>query len=134
MSPHLYREKKHRKNNFDVCEAVHESEYRYVRRPIDTRTKEPLESAHKFEVVLEPDNFTEEKCEIPPRRLTYAILITCHTDMRSLHTTSKRSITKPLQTSRKVVSSAFFAPAYIAVLTTFMVEKERSAPITSATA
>lgn len=57
------REKKRRKNTFDVCEAVHECEY--VRRPIDTRTEEPVEPAHKFEVALEPDTFTEEKCEMP---------------------------------------------------------------------
>ncbi|CAF9910945.1 MAG: Arginyl-tRNA--protein transferase 1 [Alectoria fallacina] len=55
------KEKKRRKNKFDVYEAVHESEYRCVRRPIDTRTKTLVEPAHKFEVTLEPDNFTEEK-------------------------------------------------------------------------
>lgn len=55
------REKKRRRNKFDVYEAVHESEYCCVRRPIDTRTKELVEPAHQFEVVLEPDNFTEEK-------------------------------------------------------------------------
>ena len=61
----LDSEKKRRKNTFDVYEAVHECEYRCVRRPIDTRTEEPVEPAHKFEVALEPDTFTEEKCEMP---------------------------------------------------------------------
>jgi arginyl-tRNA---protein transferase len=32
-----------------------------VKRPIDKETKEPIEPAHKFEVTLEPDTFTEEK-------------------------------------------------------------------------
>lgn len=59
--PKSREEKRHRKNNFDVYEAVHESEYHCMRRPIDTRTKEPIEPAHEFEVALEPDNFTEEK-------------------------------------------------------------------------
>lgn len=61
----FYREKKRRKNTFDVYEAVHESEYGCVRRPIDTRTKKPVEPAHKFEVAIEPDNFTEEKYVMP---------------------------------------------------------------------
>jgi len=56
------REKKRRKNQFDVCEAVHESEHQRVKKPIDTRTKESIKAAHNFEVFLEPDNFTEEKC------------------------------------------------------------------------
>ena len=56
-----FREKKRRRNLFDVCLAVHESEYTRVKRPVDTRTKEPIEPAHRFEVTLEPDTFTEEK-------------------------------------------------------------------------
>lgn len=32
-----------------------------VKRPIDKETKEPIEPAHRFEVILEPDIFTEEK-------------------------------------------------------------------------
>ena len=62
----LAREKKRRKNNFDLYGAVHECEYCNVRRPIDTRTKEAIEPAHKFEVTLEPDEFTEEKYERNP--------------------------------------------------------------------
>ena len=57
----LFREKKRRKNRFDLSDAVHESEYQHVKRPIDTRIQRQIEPAHKFEVTLEPDNFTEEK-------------------------------------------------------------------------
>lgn len=41
---------------------MHLSEYQNVKRPIDTRTRESLEPAHKLEITLEPDGFTEEKC------------------------------------------------------------------------
>ena len=64
-SPPPFREKRHRKNHFEVCKAVHESEYQEVKRPLDTRTKKPIKPAHKFEVALEPDNFTEEKSVVP---------------------------------------------------------------------
>lgn len=32
-----------------------------MKRTVDPRTNEPIEPAHRFEVILEPDNFTEEK-------------------------------------------------------------------------
>lgn len=105
-----------------------------MRRPIDTRTKEPLEPAHKFEVALEPDNFTEEKCEMPLIQLAYAVLITYDTDTHSLQIISKRSIAKALLISRELVSRASFAPAYIGVLLYIMAKKRRLALITSATA
>jgi len=57
----LLREKSRRKNRFDLSDAVHESEYQHVQRPIDSRIQEPIEPAHRFEVTLEPDEFTEEK-------------------------------------------------------------------------
>lgn len=57
----LLREKKRRRNRFDLADAVHESEHQHVKRPTDTRTQEQIEPAHKFEVILEPDKFTEEK-------------------------------------------------------------------------
>lgn len=55
------REKKHRRNRFDTCEAVHEAEYNNVKRPVDPRTKKTIEPAHKLDVSLEPDHFTKEK-------------------------------------------------------------------------
>ena len=71
-----------------------------------------VEPAHKFEVALESDDFTQEKCEMPLSRLAYAVLITCLTDIHFLHTIRKRSITKIL---RRLVSRASFAPAYLGV-------------------
>ncbi|KAL8698956.1 MAG: hypothetical protein Q9201_006285 [Fulgogasparrea decipioides] len=55
------RDKKWRKNHFDFYTAVHETESIRVPRPVDPRDKEPIQPAHQFEVLLEPDSFTEEK-------------------------------------------------------------------------
>lgn len=57
----LLRDKKRRKNKFDLCEAVREVEYPYVKRPVDTRIGQAIEPDHNFAVTLEPDKFTEEK-------------------------------------------------------------------------
>ena len=32
-----------------------------MQRPVDGKTKRPIEPAHKLEINLEPDNYTEEK-------------------------------------------------------------------------
>lgn len=58
------REKRHRKCNFDLLSAVHESEYSNVKRPIDPATKRPLEPAHRFEVNLEGDSVSQAKFEL----------------------------------------------------------------------
>lgn len=55
------REKKRRKCNFDLLGAVHEAEYSNVKRPIDPKTKRPLEPAHRFEVNLEGDSISQAK-------------------------------------------------------------------------
>lgn len=57
----LHREKRRCKSYFAVCKAVHESEYSFVKKPFDSKTKQVIEPAHTFEVSLEPDSFTEEK-------------------------------------------------------------------------
>ena len=57
----LCREKKHRRNNFILQEAVHEPEYQNLKKPHDTKTEQPLQRAHRLEINLEPDVFTEEK-------------------------------------------------------------------------
>lgn len=102
------REKKRRKNVFDVCKAVHEPEYQQVKRPIDTRTEKPIEPAHKFEVTLGPDNFTEEKSDVPA---TYArSSLTIHkTDTSSSQIINELFIMKSPIKSQKADSSAFFA-------------------------
>lgn len=50
------REKARQRNGFQLCEVIHEAEY--------TNLKRPPEPAHRFEVTLEPDNFTEEKFQL----------------------------------------------------------------------
>ena len=80
-----------------------------MRRPVDSRTEEAIEPAHRFEVALEPDNFTEEKCEMPLTWLAYAILIMYRTDMHYLQTIRRKFIMKIPLIFQEVVSSAFFA-------------------------
>ncbi|KAL9045650.1 MAG: hypothetical protein Q9214_001339, partial [Letrouitia sp. 1 TL-2023] len=58
------REEKRRESHFAVCEAVHESEYSFVKKPFDSKTKRVVKPAHTFEVSLEPDSFTEEKYQL----------------------------------------------------------------------
>lgn len=60
-----YREKKRQKNTFDLNASVHESEYNFIQKPIDPKIKVPIEPAHRFEVNIEPDSFTQEKSEDP---------------------------------------------------------------------
>jgi arginine-tRNA-protein transferase len=57
----LSREKKTQRDIFDLKTSVHKSEYSNLKRPINPKTKKQIEPAHKFEVTVEPDNFTEEK-------------------------------------------------------------------------
>jgi len=56
LHPRSKEETKRRKNEFVLTERVHEAEY--------NRVKTPPEPAHKLEVTLEYDNFTEEKYEV----------------------------------------------------------------------
>lgn len=60
----MHREKKHRKCNFDLLSAVHQSEYGHVKRPIDPATKRPIEPAHRFEVTIEGDSVSQAKFEL----------------------------------------------------------------------
>ena len=61
MSATAPREKKRRRNHFHLNECTHEAEYQNIKRPVDPRTNEPIEPAHRYEVTLEPDDFTDEK-------------------------------------------------------------------------
>ncbi|KAF2263244.1 arginine-tRNA-protein transferase 1 [Lojkania enalia] len=54
--PKSKEEKARLRNSFDLAAAVHESEYANLKRP--------PEPAHRFEVILEPDDFTQEKYEL----------------------------------------------------------------------
>ncbi|GAD93427.1 arginine-tRNA-protein transferase [Paecilomyces variotii No. 5] len=64
LCPKTREEKKHRKCNFDLLTAIHESEYENVKRPIDPETKRPIEPAHKFEVTTEGDSISQRKFEV----------------------------------------------------------------------
>ncbi|KAI4144791.1 MAG: hypothetical protein LQ340_006532 [Diploschistes diacapsis] len=55
------REKRHRKQEFDIFERVHEPDYKYMQRPVNPVNGKPIEPEHKLEVNIEQDNFTEEK-------------------------------------------------------------------------
>ncbi len=125
----ILREKKRRKNHFHVCQAVHESEYQRVERPTDTRTNEPIKPAHRFEVTLEPDSFTEEKCVMSNFR-TDEYLIRRYTGTSYLSTTSVRSTTS---LHRRVVSSASFALASSEASSSEMGRRGKLAPTTNVT-
>ncbi|KAJ2892099.1 hypothetical protein MKZ38_010269 [Zalerion maritima] len=56
LHPRSKWEAKKRETEFDLVERVHESEA--------SRAKRPPSPAHRFEVALEPDDFTEEKFRI----------------------------------------------------------------------
>ncbi|KAL9001369.1 MAG: hypothetical protein Q9169_000260 [Polycauliona sp. 2 TL-2023] len=57
----LFREKKSRKSQFNLLTAVHEAESALVQTPVDPKSQTPIRPAHKFEVHLEADNYTDEK-------------------------------------------------------------------------
>ncbi|PSN61196.1 arginine-tRNA-protein transferase 1 [Corynespora cassiicola Philippines] len=56
LHPKSKEEKARQRNTFDLVSAVHESEYANVKRP--------PEPAHRFEVTLEPDSFSQEKYQL----------------------------------------------------------------------
>ncbi|OKL60816.1 hypothetical protein UA08_03187 [Talaromyces atroroseus] len=64
LAPKSREEKRQRKQNFDVVKAVHEAEYSHLQRPIDPKTKRPIEPAHKFEVSIEGDSISQRKYEV----------------------------------------------------------------------
>ncbi|KAL4870114.1 hypothetical protein BDV12DRAFT_184716 [Aspergillus spectabilis] len=64
LCPKTKEEKKHRKCNFDLQDAVHGVEYSNVKRPIDPKTKKPLEPAHRFEISIEGDTVSQAKFEL----------------------------------------------------------------------
>ena len=86
-----------------------------MKRPIDTRTKKSIEPAHKFEVTLGPDNFTEEKSDVPA---TYArTSLTVHkTDTSSSQIINELFIMKGPIKYQKADSRAFFVVGLIEVL------------------
>lgn len=64
LSPRSRAEKRRRKTTFDLEASVHASEYPSLERPLDPRTKQRAEPAHKFEIDLEFDHFSEEKWNV----------------------------------------------------------------------
>ncbi|KAL2794684.1 arginine-tRNA-protein transferase [Aspergillus keveii] len=64
LCPKTREQKKHRKCSFDLLDAVHAVEYSNVKRPVDPKTKRPLEPAHRFEVNIEGDTVSQAKFEL----------------------------------------------------------------------
>ncbi|KAL2825153.1 arginine-tRNA-protein transferase [Aspergillus cavernicola] len=64
LCPKTREEKKSRKCNFDLLSAVHGVEYSNVKRPVDPKTKRPLEPAHRFEVNIEGDAVSQAKFDL----------------------------------------------------------------------
>ncbi|MCJ1234910.1 Arginyl-tRNA--protein transferase 1 [Varicellaria rhodocarpa] len=61
LCPKTKTEKKRRRNKFDLSEAIRNIDFKQIQKPLDPSTKVPIEPAHKLEITLEPDEFTEEK-------------------------------------------------------------------------
>lgn len=64
LCPKTREEKRHRKQHFDLITAIHETEYCNVKRPVDPKTKRPIEPAHRFEVTIESDSISQRKYEV----------------------------------------------------------------------
>lgn len=62
------REKKDLASRYELRRKIHEAEYAQVKKPIDTRSKEPIQPAHSFEVDIEPNSFTSEKSVVSVER------------------------------------------------------------------
>ncbi|KAI9820597.1 MAG: Arginyl-tRNA--protein transferase 1 [Pycnora praestabilis] len=75
-------EKAYRRNEFDLCRTVHESEASNLKWPLNPAAENPVQPDHKFEVTMEPSTFTEEK---------YALFANYE---RCVHNKSASSITR----------------------------------------
>ncbi|WEW57224.1 Arginyl-tRNA--protein transferase 1 [Emydomyces testavorans] len=64
LCPKTREEKRYRKNTFDVRQRVHEAEYSQLKRPINPKTRRPIEPAHKFEVNIESDSLSITKYKV----------------------------------------------------------------------
>ncbi|OJD20243.1 hypothetical protein ACJ73_08422, partial [Blastomyces percursus] len=64
LCPKTREEKKLRKTKFDLLQRVHEVEYANVKRPRDPKTKRPIEPAHRFDVNIESDSFSQAKYDL----------------------------------------------------------------------
>lgn len=80
-----------------------------MKKPIDRRTQEVVEPAHKFEINLEPDNFTEEKC-VRPLRMLWSLQTKMYTDMPYSQITKKTPMAKVTRIFQGSVSKGFYAP------------------------
>lgn len=60
------REKRRRKNHFDLQTVIHEPESINISRPVDPKTEKLIRPAKEFDVHLESDNYSEEKYQYLP--------------------------------------------------------------------
>ncbi|KAK2746832.1 Arginyl-tRNA--protein transferase 1 [Myotisia sp. PD_48] len=61
LCPKSKEEKRYHKQTFDLSQRVHEMEYSNIKRPRDPKSNPPrdIEPAHKFEVNIESDSFSQ---------------------------------------------------------------------------
>ncbi|EGC49568.1 arginine-tRNA protein transferase [Histoplasma capsulatum var. duboisii H88] len=64
LCPKTREEKKLRKSKFDLLQRVHEVEYTNVKKLRDPKTKRSIEPAHRFEVNIESDSFSQAKYDL----------------------------------------------------------------------
>jgi arginyl-tRNA---protein transferase len=98
LCPRSREEKQRRKTMFDLQASVHASEYADLERPVDPKTKERVEPAHKFDIKLESDFFSKEKWNI---FLSYQMTVHQDAESRWSHDSFKRFLCSGLD--RKII-------------------------------
>jgi hypothetical protein len=126
------REKKRRKNYFDLAEAIHEAEYKNLKHPTDPKSKQPIEPAHKFEVTIEEDKYTEEKYG---QSLTRRVANSSHTSLDTVYSRiTSRKCTKSLSPRyQRPALEDSCVPAWGRVLYNVMAKREGSVRTINAT-
>ena len=98
LCPRSREEKQRRKTIFDLQASVHASEYSDLEKPVDPKTKERVEPAHRIDIKLESDSFSKEKWNV---FLSYQMAIHKESESRWSHESFKRFLCSGLD--RKTV-------------------------------
>lgn len=64
LCPKTREQKRLERDKFDLNSTVHTSEYSTLKRPRSSKTRKPIEPAHRLVVNLEDDGFTTEKFDV----------------------------------------------------------------------
>ena len=100
LCPVSRKEKREKRDKFDLLSSVHAAELPNVKKPVDPSTKKSIEPAHKFEVTLEAADFSTEKYDL---FLKYQMTVHKELKSRWSHQSHKRWLCSGLEqrTSRQ---------------------------------